>query len=75
MALADKGIACLIPYLNPWNWMNRQAVAYTDELIAVLCAVPVVLIVFAVTAVRKKKQAAHAEAGGQTSGDDRSDPE
>ena len=37
-------------------------------LIGVLCAVPVVLIVFAVTAVRKKKQA-------QTGGETRSDPE
>ena len=37
-------------------------------LIGVLCAVPVVLIVFAVTTVRKKKQA-------QTGGETRSDPE
>ena len=37
-ALAEKGIVFLIPYLNPWNWMNRQAVAYTDELIDVLFA-------------------------------------
>lgn len=36
--------------------------------IAILCAVPVVLIVFAVTAVRKKKRA-------QTGGEVRSDPE
>lgn len=35
-ALAEKGIVYLIPYLNPWNWMNEQAVAYTDELIDVL---------------------------------------
>ena len=35
-ALAEKGIVFLIPYLNPWNWMNEQAVAYMDELIDVL---------------------------------------
>ena len=34
--LAGKGIAYLVPYLNPWNWMNEQAVAYTDELLSVL---------------------------------------
>lgn len=43
-------------------------------LIGVLCAVPVVLIVFAVTAVRKKKQAQTA-AEDQTGGETRSDPE
>ena len=37
-ALAEKGIVYLIPYINPWNWMNEQAVAYTDELIDVLFA-------------------------------------
>ena len=35
-ALAEKGIVYLIPYLNPWNWMNEQAVSFTDELIDVL---------------------------------------
>lgn len=35
-ALAEKGIVYIIPYLHPWNWMNEQAVAYTDELIDVL---------------------------------------
>ena len=44
-------------------------------LIAVLVAVPAVLVYFAVSAVRKKKQGTPAEAGVQTSGDDRSDPE
>lgn len=33
---AQKGILFLIPYYNPWAWMNRQAVDYTDELINVL---------------------------------------
>ena len=37
-ALAQKRILFLIPYLNPWNWMNAQAVAYTDELLDVLRA-------------------------------------
>ena len=35
-ALAEKGIIYVIPYLHPWNWMNEQAVAYTDELIDAL---------------------------------------
>lgn len=34
--LAKNGIVYLIPYVNPWNWMNEQAVRYTDEIIAVL---------------------------------------
>ena len=33
---AEKGILWLVPYNNPWAWMNRQAVGYTDELIDVL---------------------------------------
>lgn len=36
VALAGKNIAYLIPYLNPWNWMNDQAISYTDELLDVL---------------------------------------
>lgn len=35
-ALAEKGIVYIIPYIHPWNWMNEQAVSYTDELIDVL---------------------------------------
>lgn len=35
-ALAEKEIIYLIPYINPWNWMNQQAVEYTDELIDLL---------------------------------------
>ena len=34
---AEKGIVYIIPYNNPWNWMNAQAVAYTDEIIDVIC--------------------------------------
>ena len=34
---AEKGILYVMPYYNPWCWMNRQAVAYTDEIISVLC--------------------------------------
>lgn len=34
--LAQKGIIYIIPYNNPWNWMNEQAVMYTDELIEVV---------------------------------------
>ena len=33
---AEKGILYLIPYQNPWAWMNRQTVDYTDELMDVL---------------------------------------
>lgn len=35
---AKQGIVYLHPYVNPWNWMNRQAVEYTDEIIDVLLA-------------------------------------
>ena len=33
---AEKNILFLVPYYNPWSWMNAQAVAYTDEIIDVL---------------------------------------
>lgn len=35
-AFARQGILYVIPYYNPWAWMNAQAVAYTDEIIDVL---------------------------------------
>lgn len=31
--LAQEGIIYIIPYNNPWAWMNPQAVRYTDEII------------------------------------------
>lgn len=31
-----KGILYVHPYNNPWNWMNRQAIDYTDEIVDVL---------------------------------------
>ena len=34
---AQMGILHVIPYYNPWCWMNEQTVAYIDEIIAVLC--------------------------------------
>jgi len=34
---ADRGLLFVIPYTNPWAWMNRQAIALTDEIIDVLC--------------------------------------
>lgn len=34
--LAEKGIVLLIPYNNPWAWMNNQAVQYTDELVDII---------------------------------------
>lgn len=33
---AERGILYIIPYNNPWAWMNPQAVAYTDEILDVL---------------------------------------
>lgn len=33
---AEKGLLYVVPYNNPWAWMNKQAVAYTDEIIDVL---------------------------------------
>ncbi len=36
--LAEKGILYVIPYTNPWCWMNAPAVRYTDEILAVLRA-------------------------------------
>lgn len=32
----QEGILLLIPYQNPWAWMNRQTVAFTDELVDAL---------------------------------------
>lgn len=34
---ARQGILYIVPYTNPWCWMNRSAVRYTDEIIEVLC--------------------------------------
>lgn len=34
--LAKKGILLLIPYNNPWAWMNNQAVVFTDEIVDVI---------------------------------------
>ena len=33
---AERGLIYLYPYLNPWNWMNRQAVAFVDEIVDVI---------------------------------------
>ena len=33
---AKRGILYVLPYFNPWCWMNRQAVAYTDEILDVI---------------------------------------
>ncbi len=33
---AEKGILYVVPYNNPWAWMNKQAVSYTDEILDVL---------------------------------------
>ena len=32
----EQGILYVIPYNNPWSWMNQQAVQYTDEIIDVI---------------------------------------
>ena len=34
--LASKNILFVVPYNNPWAWMNKQAVSYTDEILDVL---------------------------------------
>ena len=34
--LAEKGIIYVVPYYNPWSWMNRQTVDYVDEIVDVL---------------------------------------
>ena len=33
---AQEGVLYLVPYQNPWAWMNRQTVDLTDELLDVL---------------------------------------
>ncbi len=33
---AEKGILYLVPYQNPWAWMNKQTADYTNELVDVL---------------------------------------
>ena len=33
---AEKGIIYLVPYINPWAWMNKQTSCLTDEIIDVL---------------------------------------
>jgi len=33
---AENGVLYVVPYYNPWSWMNKQAVAYTDEILDVL---------------------------------------
>ena len=33
---AERGILYIIPYYNPWSWMNAQAVAWVDEILDVL---------------------------------------
>lgn len=34
---AENGVLYVIPYYNPWAWMNEPTVAYTDEIVSVLC--------------------------------------
>ena len=34
--LGEKGILLIVPYNNPWAWMNRQCVAYVDEIVDVV---------------------------------------
>ena len=35
---AEQGIVYVRPYLNPWAWMNRQAVEISDKIIEALAA-------------------------------------
>lgn len=32
----ERGILYVVPYNNPWAWMNRQAVDYTDQVVDLL---------------------------------------
>ena len=34
---AEEGVIYVIPYTNPWCWMNRAAVSLVDEIVEVLC--------------------------------------
>ena len=36
LRFAKNGLAYVIPYTDPWNWMNPTAVAMTDEIVDVL---------------------------------------
>jgi len=36
--LAKEGIIFIVPYNDPWAWMNKRAVAFTDELVEVMLA-------------------------------------
>lgn len=38
MRYAEEGILYVVPYNNPWNWMNRQSIAFTEELLELLIA-------------------------------------
>lgn len=33
---SKKNVLYVHPYNNPWNWMNRQAIDYTDEILDVI---------------------------------------
>ena len=33
---AKDGIIYIVPFCNPWNWMNRHTVSYVDEIIDVM---------------------------------------
>ncbi len=35
---AGKNILYVVPYTDPWAWMNRQEVGYTDEILDILFA-------------------------------------
>ncbi len=37
-SFAEKGIIFLLPYYNPWSWMNKGTVEYVDEIVDVLIA-------------------------------------
>jgi len=34
MQMGEHGILSIFPYYGPWNWMNRQAIAYVDKVLA-----------------------------------------
>lgn len=37
LEFAENGILYVIPYYNPWCWMNDQTVKYVNEIIDILC--------------------------------------
>ena len=37
MRFAEENILFFIPYIDPWNWMNKQAAETVDAIIDAMC--------------------------------------